>query len=272
MCFSTVLIFVWTLFSWALLLQLAVILSLANWVSRCLSKTERGNVCCPLFSSPAPSPDPNHLFLHPFALSLRLPISHSRGSAFVLVIALEGTRGLVSVRICLTTRRRWWKMRQVVAIYQHLSGAWRRSGRGRRGGAKRDTEGFFPVWGRAWWNGCGFYSAASDRGWIKRGEGRGKGLSSICRLPLPHQASAFSPSATPSHIISITPLLLLLSQGVSLCSANVQRALFPLCLFSFSYAICISVGVETDDRMPIEAENEQGEKLFQSMSTLPPTL
>lgn len=179
--------------------------------------------------------------------------------------------GFVSVRMCLTTRRRSWKMRQMVAIYQHLSGAWRRSGRGRWGGAESDTEGF-SLWGWPWWNGCGFSSAASNRqggGWIKREKerekGRGKGLSSVCRLPLPHQAAAFLPQQFPLHHLHHPPPPPLIpgSKPLKVCSATVQCALFPL-FFPPSFAICISVGVETDDRTPMETGNEQGEKLFHS--------
>lgn len=148
--------------------------------------------------------------------------------------------GFVSVRMCFMTRRRSWKMRQMVAIYQHLSGAWRRSGRGSWGGAESDTEGF-SLWGWPWWNGCGFSSAASNRqgggGWIKREKerekGRGKGLSSVCRLPLPHQAAAFLPQQFPLHHLHHPPPPPLIpgSKPLKVCSATVQCALFPLAPF-----------------------------------------
>lgn len=87
------------------------------------------------------------------------------------------------------------------------------------------------------------------------------------------------PSPHLHHPLLPPPPLVPGSRSLRVCSANVQRALFPLTDFSLSYAICISVGVETDDRLPIETRDEQGEELFHSptmlMSTpplpLPPT-
>lgn len=112
--------------------------------------------------------------------------------------------GFVSVRMCLTTRRQSWKMRQMVAIYQHLSGAWRRSGRGRWGGAESDTEGF-SLWGWPWWNGCGFSSAASNRqgggGMDKERkrerEGEREGSFLCLQASTSTPSSGFSPSAVP---------------------------------------------------------------------------
>lgn len=111
--------------------------------------------------------------------------------------------GFVSVRMCLTTRRRSWKMRQMVAIYQHLSGAWRRSGRGSWGGAESDTEGF-SLWGWPWWNGCGFSSAASNRqggGMDKERkrerEGEREGSFLCLQASTSTPSSGFSPSAVP---------------------------------------------------------------------------
>ena len=113
----------------------------------------------------------------------------------------------------------------------------------------------------------------------KRGrEGRVFPLSAGFHFHIKHRFFSLSNSL---YIIPITPLLLLMqgSQSLRVCSTNVQRALFLFPFFSLSYAICISVGVETDDRMPIEAGNEQGEKLFhtpmmpcQLSLSLPPTL
>lgn len=78
-------------------------------------------------------------------------------------------------------------------------------------------------------------------------------------------SSGFSPSAVPptSSPSPPPPPLIPGSKPLKVCSATVQCALFPL-FFPPSFAICISVGVETDDRTPMETGNEQGEKLFHS--------
>lgn len=60
-------------------------------------KLNEATLCYSLFSASAPSPDPIHPSPCSFALSLCLPISHSWGSAIVLVIAEECTGFCVSV-------------------------------------------------------------------------------------------------------------------------------------------------------------------------------
>lgn len=218
----------------------------------CQRQNEALFVCCFLFSSSRPSADPSHL--HPAALSL-----YSRLSANVLVIAEEslgrgwggwGGGGFVSVRVRLMPRRRrWWKMRQVAAIYQHLSGAWRRSGWGRRGCVKRNTEGF-SVWGRAWWNGWGFSSAASDRidkeseGQKEGGGGGGGGVlpSSHHQLNTPSSSSSYCPRVQCSRVT------------VDLWHQHLSPS--PL---SFQCNLCLC-WLQTDDRTPIETGNGQGER------------
>lgn len=149
----------------------------------------------------------------PLALSLHLPICHSWRLCACSCYRWGEHRGFVSGCMCLTSRRLRWKMRQVAAIYQHLSGRW-------GGSAEQDAEDF-SVWSWAWWNRCGFSSTASSmqhRASMhrKRREGRGSFLHPQAYTS--KSSISFSPSAAPSLIPG--------SPSLRVCSATRPHALF----------------------------------------------
>lgn len=219
------------------------------------------------FICPLPRP-----FIHPppFALSLRLPMFHSWGSAIVLVIAEECT-GFLCQCVCVWRRgsdEKWGRWRQFINTWVAHGGVLAEGGEA----AQSTTLRVFL-----------FSSAASDRqqgGYIKRGRERGgEKEGSFLYLQASTSSIGFSLSANPFILSPSLPSSSFVHPRESvfkvlLCKMCNVRSLIPP-----FYAICISVGVETDDWMPIEMGNERKEKLFHSpmMSChlslwLPPTV
>lgn len=163
-------------------------------------------------------------------------------SQIVLVICVESTKGGTVSPRAPRLRRRQWKMRRVAAIYQRLRDVRRlqwgpEESRQRHQTCEAGHDGIdaaSPLAASA--AGRMEASTIGERGGRDR-EGRGEeGFSSSCRLLLP--LKALTPTTPPSLW----------------CSAEMPPALFSP--FSLSRAVCVSAGVEEDDRTPIGARGE----------------
>lgn len=174
-------------------------------------------------------PDPNHSFLHPFALSLCRPISHSWGSAIVLVIA-EESMGALCQCVCvwrwgggLEKWGRWWQFINTWAAHGSVLAE------GGEAAQKATLRVFLCEAGHDEMDAVSPPLHQIDKGGMdkerkrEREKGRGKGLSSVCRLPLPPQAAAFLPHQFPLHHLHHPPPPPLIpgSKPLKVCSATV---------------------------------------------------